>query len=287
MLAYERSGSGEPLVLIHGIGHRRQAWYPVRDLLAEHFDVVLVDLPGHGETREALEAGTTPRDALRVLFGELFAELGIDRPHVAGNSLGGLIALELGGAGMARSVTALSPAGFWRGRVDLLYVRGLFAAVLLAARLARPVAHPLLATRAGRAAMLGWLHAHPSRVETELARGDYANLLRARGVVADLFAAAYLFEADAAAATVPTTVAWSGRDLVLLPYQARRARALLPHARHLRLPGVGHVPMPDDPALVARTLLEGAQGSAQASAAGSAQASDQASDQDGARRRSA
>ena len=34
MLAFERLGSGPPLLLVHGIGHRRQAWYPVRDQLA-------------------------------------------------------------------------------------------------------------------------------------------------------------------------------------------------------------------------------------------------------------
>ena len=50
MLAHERIGSGEPLVLVHGIGHRRQAWYPVVDRLAEHREVILLDLPGHGES---------------------------------------------------------------------------------------------------------------------------------------------------------------------------------------------------------------------------------------------
>ena len=50
MLAYERVGSGPPLVLLHGVGHRRQAWYPVLDRLTEHREVILVDLPGHGES---------------------------------------------------------------------------------------------------------------------------------------------------------------------------------------------------------------------------------------------
>ena len=48
MLACERHGSGEPLVLVHGLTHRRQAWYPVLDELAVHREVILVDLPGHG-----------------------------------------------------------------------------------------------------------------------------------------------------------------------------------------------------------------------------------------------
>ena len=49
-LAFERTGSGPPLVLLHGVGHRRQAWHAVLDRLTPHRDVILVDLPGHGES---------------------------------------------------------------------------------------------------------------------------------------------------------------------------------------------------------------------------------------------
>jgi pimeloyl-ACP methyl ester carboxylesterase len=45
VLAHERIGDGAPLLLVHGLGHRRQAWYPVVDLLAPHREVILVDLP--------------------------------------------------------------------------------------------------------------------------------------------------------------------------------------------------------------------------------------------------
>ena len=45
-LTFTRSGAGAPLVLLHGIGSSRQAWDPVIPALAEHFDVLAVDLPG-------------------------------------------------------------------------------------------------------------------------------------------------------------------------------------------------------------------------------------------------
>jgi pimeloyl-ACP methyl ester carboxylesterase len=259
VLAYERAGSGEPLVLIHGIGHRRQAWYPVLEPLAEEYDVIAVDLPGHGESTDGLDPSLPVRDALRRALEETYADLGIERPHVVGNSLGGLIALEAGQDGLARSVTALSPAGFWGGPLDFLYVRALFGAVLATARLTRPLAGTLLGTRAGRAAMFGWLHRRPWALDPGLARGDFANLLQARPTIATLFAAAYPYAVAEEAVHVPTTIAWSERDLVLLPYQARRARQLLPHARHLTLTGVGHVPMPDDPELVVSTIRSGTQ----------------------------
>ena len=112
MLAYERIGSGPPLVLLHGVGHRRQAWYPVVDLLSSQREVILVDLPGHGESDPFVPAGRPVVDALRDELVAFLGEQGLDRPHIAGNSLGGRMALEAGAIGLARSVTALSPAGF-------------------------------------------------------------------------------------------------------------------------------------------------------------------------------
>src|SRR5437867_3114573 len=110
MLAYERHGSGDPLVLVHGVTHRRQAWYPVLDELAEQREVVLVDLPGHGQSPPFVTHGLSVKDALRRDFEGFLDELGLDDPHIAGNSLGGLVALHAGANGRARSVTALSPA---------------------------------------------------------------------------------------------------------------------------------------------------------------------------------
>lgn len=52
MLKYEVHGTGAPLVLVHGITHRRQAWYPVLEHLTDHRTVVLFDLPGHGESHD-------------------------------------------------------------------------------------------------------------------------------------------------------------------------------------------------------------------------------------------
>jgi pimeloyl-ACP methyl ester carboxylesterase len=59
---------------------------------------------------------------------------------------------------------------------------------------------------------------------------------------------------------VPVTIAWGTRDGLLLPRQAARAGAHRPEARHVSLPGCGHVPFSDDPPLVARVLLEGSGG---------------------------
>ena len=87
-LAFTRSGAGAPLVLLHGIGSSRQAWDPVVPVLA-------VDLPGFGESRP-LSPRTEPGPAaLAAAVAGLLDELGVTDPHVAGNSLGGWVALEL------------------------------------------------------------------------------------------------------------------------------------------------------------------------------------------------
>ena len=115
-LAYDRSGQGEPLVLLHGQGFSRRSFDPVVPALAARRDVIAVDLPGHGESpRQPKGAGNAPRD-LAVAVAELLDELELPTVHVAGNSSGGWVALELAKLGRARTVTALAPAGLWRRR---------------------------------------------------------------------------------------------------------------------------------------------------------------------------
>jgi pimeloyl-ACP methyl ester carboxylesterase len=67
----------------------------------------------------------------------------------------------------------------------------------------------------------------------------------------------YRFHDPDALRGVPVTIAWGTRDALLLPRQARRAQRLMPWARHVSLPGCGHVPFHDDPETVAAVLLAG------------------------------
>ena len=255
MLAYERTGSGEPLLLIHGIAHRRQAWAGVVERLADEFEVITVDLPGHGESPAFDLAGRTVREAVTAELHALRNELGVERPHVAGNSLGGLLALEMGDAGHARTVTALSPAGFWMNGIDYLYVRGLFAGIQAVARPLAPVAGTLLKSQVARAITMGCFFAHPERIDPAVAAADTANMVASREGIKTFFSSVYRYP-GATQTDVPTTIAWASRDLTLLPYQAKVAAQRLPHANHRRLAGCGHVPMNDDPDLVAEVIRE-------------------------------
>ena len=256
MLAFERHGSGEPLVLVHGVTHRRQAWYPVLDKLAAHREVILVDLPGHGESHPFCPGDVPVVEALRAEFRAFLAEQGLDRPHVAGYSLGGRIALEAGAAGDARSVTAFSPAGFWRTDAEFAYTKRIFnSAAALTVRLG-PRAERLARTRAGRKLMYGILMSHPGRVSPDHALGDFRGFEYSRPALRLLLNAATPFD-DVIPLDVPVTVAWAARDLVLPPWQAEIAEQLLPQAEHVMMRGVGHVPMWDAPDYVAQLILRG------------------------------
>jgi pimeloyl-ACP methyl ester carboxylesterase len=257
MLAHERMGSGEPLVLVHGIGHRRQAWYPVAEKLAEHREVILFDLPGHGESPAlVVEGGATVKDVLQAHLVDLFDELRLDRPHIAGNSLGGRIALEAAADGLVRSATGLAPAGFWCGDRDYAYIRAHFAGIVGAALVSAPAAPYLTRSAAARRLMLASIMRYGDRLEAEHVLGDLESMVRARTALRTIIRSGYPFDREIDP-SIPVTIAWGTKDRVLLPYQAGRARRQLPNAQHVWLPGSGHVPMSDDVDRVVDVLLAG------------------------------
>src|ERR687894_929809 len=104
-LHHVREGEGPPLVLLAGIGSSGEAWNAVVPLLAREREVWRVDLPGFGRS-EALPAGEPCGiEALADAAERFFAEAGLERPHVAGHSLGGGVSLELGRRESVASVT--------------------------------------------------------------------------------------------------------------------------------------------------------------------------------------
>ncbi|BCJ74025.1 hydrolase [Catellatospora sp. IY07-71] len=252
-VAYERRGSGEPLLLIHGIGHHWRAWEPVLDRLAEAHDVIAIDLPGFG--RSPVPDGGMPGDmaASVAQLAQWLTAQGLHRPHVAGNSLGGAIALELAAAGHVASATAISPAGFWT-RWHARYAVTVLTAIRWGTLLPRPLLRANMRPSPTRALAFAMLMTHPGRIGEERALSDALAMRDGAGFrsVARAAGKGYHFRG---APDVPVTVAWGDRDRILLPRQAAIARERLPHARHVTLPGCGHIPMSDAPDLLAETIL--------------------------------
>ncbi|MFJ5533262.1 alpha/beta fold hydrolase [Streptomyces sp. NPDC093261] len=255
-VSYARVGAGEPLLLLHGIGHHRQAWDPVVDILATERDVVTVDLPGFGASPALPDGLAYDLPTVVPALGALCTALDLGRPHVAGNSLGGLLALALGREKLVRSVTAFSPAGFW-SQAERRYAFTVLLAMRQAARnMPLPVVERLSRTAAGRTVLTSTIYARPGRRSPEAVVAETLALARAEGFAATLRAGTSVrFEEDLPG--LPVTVAWGTHDRILMRRQGIRAKRIIPKARLVRLPGCGHVPMSDDPALVARVILDG------------------------------
>jgi pimeloyl-ACP methyl ester carboxylesterase len=256
-----RAGRGEPLVLLHGIGDHWQTWTPVIGRLAERFEVIAVDSPGFGRSAP-LPLGVDPTiDNYAEAFVSWFEQQGLEAPFVAGSSMGGAIALELARRGHARGVCAISPAGFWNAR-ELRFCQrslGLIAEMPMAVR---PLVLALAGTPAGRTALMAQLFARPWRMPAAEARLKLRDAWAAPAFAEALAAfERYRFARSQELESVPVTVAWGSRDY-LLPFarQAPRARALMPWARHVTLPGLGHVPFFDDPGMLAELLTRSALG---------------------------
>ncbi|HEX5598115.1 MAG TPA: alpha/beta fold hydrolase [Micromonosporaceae bacterium] len=249
----ERRGSGPPLVLIHGIGHRWQAWEPVLDELAGYHHVIAIDLPGFGESPVPATGMPLGMPATVEAIQDFFAANGLERPHVAGNSLGGAIALELATADLVASATVFSPAGFYTDAERRRALR-ILTAMRYNTFLPGPLMKIGLRVAPIRSLSFAPLVVHPERLPAQRAYEDALALRRGRGFRAVAKSALdYRFTGSP---SVPVTVAWGSEDRLLQPHQAARARERLPHARHVPLPGCGHVPMSDDPALVASLILE-------------------------------
>jgi len=248
-LAYERRGTGPVLVLVHPLGTDRCVWEPVLDRLAAERDVIAIDVPGFGGS-PPLPRGAPPTPAaLARSVADCLDELVSDGKavHVAGNSHGGWIALELALAGRVRSVTAIAPAGLWPAPLPPRHgiARGFAQAML-------PVLPLALRLRGARRFML-WATVHdaakvPREAALRLVRG-YARAPSYRAVNDAMRAGVFT---GLEHIRVPVTLAWPQFDR-LIPRPAHTPAT----ARNVVLEGCGHIPMWDDPDRVAAVLLAG------------------------------
>lgn len=247
-VAYDRCGTGPPLVLLHALGTDRRVWDPVLEYLTGARTVFAVDLPGFGSSPPLSETPTPA--ALAQALARFFSAVDLDRPHLAGNSLGGWVALELALAGRSRSVSAIAPAGLWGGP---LAPKPNIARTLAAA--ARPVLPLLAASAAGRRALLGGVMLHPELVPAAAA----AHLVAAYATAPAFAAANQAMRAGHFEGLdrieVPVTLGWPDHDRLV----ARPPR-LPPQINSRVLVGCGHLPMWDAPDQVAQLLLDGSAG---------------------------
>ncbi|KAA0120564.1 alpha/beta fold hydrolase [Mycolicibacterium sp. P9-22] len=245
------------IVLLHGATSSRRAWDEVIPAIKSDCRILAPTLSGHfgGQALQAEPVHVV--DGIVDGMCAYLDGLGIGQAHLVGNSLGGWVALELARRGRAKSVLALSPAGAWRTPRDLRRLLTIFQLGAVGARhvdfIGGLIRHPRM-----RRAFMRPVAEHGDRMSTsqvEAVLEDMAgcsvltNLLagaRQRGPIAP-------FER----LDCPVRIAWGVEDKTLpfMRYGVPMAAAL-PGAELRMVPGVGHVPMIDDPVLVAHMISE-------------------------------
>ena len=241
---------GDPVVLLHGVGTHAATWLPLVPALADDYRVYAPDRPGRGLSAAPSYRGRDLREFLVSSLLELFDDLGLDRPHVVGNSLGGQQAFLL----------ALD-----HGRVDRLCLVGAPGGVSREF----PLALRLL-TMHGVSRLLFWLQGRGDPVET--ARDSVAQLVVDDSAVSEAFyellaagqelpgrteslrslnleqgsfgRAHPLFDLTDELADLdrPTCFCWGSEDAFWPPEVVRPVAERMPDATVHELPGHGHIP---------------------------------------------
>ena len=254
------SPSAPPLLLVHGLGATKSSWLPVVPELARRHRVIALDLPGFGASSKPRGRYDADWFARRV-FG-LMDQLDIERAHIAGNSMGGRVAIEMGmlDPGRVNGIACLCPAAAFSHRPVLWLVK------LLRPELA------FAASRLPRARMkegLRQLFADPARIEDswfEAAVDDFMTTWRSPRARMAFSAAArniYLDEPDGetgfwtrlAAMEPPALFLYGAYDVLINARFGLRVRRALPNARVVVWDDCGHVPQIEHPQKTARTLL--------------------------------
>jgi pimeloyl-ACP methyl ester carboxylesterase len=245
------------LVLLHGFTDTWRTWELVLPWLEERHDVLAPTLPGHAGG-PPLPARLTD-DVMADAVERAMDDAGMRSAHIAGNSLGGYLALQLAARGRARTVVALAPAG-GSARGDTAHRETLahFTTMREALRTATPYADALVATPEGRRRATRMITERFEHIPAEL----LAHLIR--GVAACDGAEALIAYAgragwplDASRVDCPVRVIWGTNDR-LLPWPAAAAgflRGGLPQADWVELEGVGHCPQLDVPLETAQLIL--------------------------------
>lgn len=261
-MVFKRLGSGEPLVLLHGIAACLDTWESVLPLLAKNFDVIAVDLPGHGQTLKP--RGDYSIGAFATAVRDLLEALDISSATIVGHSLGGGVALQFayqypercdrlvlvcsGGLGpdvtpMLRAATLPGSDGFIRVATSKLAER-LGRALLRRARSRgyklpiplRAMARHFLSLR-DRGARRAFIATARSTMDL---RGQRISALTRLNLTSDL----------------PLQLVWGAKDRFIPVDHAREAHAVASHSRLEIFEESGHFPHEEEPERFARVVSD-------------------------------
>ena len=227
-LGYAEAGGSErlPVVFLHGVGSDKSVWRPQLEHFAAERRAIAFDYPGYGESDPAPE-GTTREDYASAIFSAMH-ELGIDRAHVCGLSLGGVVAIAMSAADPDRCASLVLADSFAvhpDGRA--IYERSLAAADNL---------------RAAAESRVDILLAQPA---DPVVRSEVVETMARIDPAAYRIAAEAVWLADqrdrAEAIRAPALVLCGAEDKVTPPALSKELAHLIPGARYERSEGAGHI----------------------------------------------
>lgn len=252
---YWEEGAGPPIVLVHGLANSVITWRKNVEPLARSFRVIALDLPGHGLSDMPKIRFDLPTGA--AFLASFLDEMGVDRAHLVGNSMGGAVVLELALARPERtaSLTLADSAGLGR---EIALVLRLGSLPLLGEYARRP-------TLKGVRNLVRWLVYDPSLAdEDELPlrlsylkrEGSAQALLRFLRTGVGLFGQRPGTRRDAilSSLSMPTLIVWGAQDPLFPTAQAQRAAHAIPGAKLHVFDACGHWPQYEHPGEFNRLL---------------------------------
>lgn len=255
MLAYETSGEGPPLILLHGTNSSRSIWRGLSRQLATDRKIFSVDLPCHGSSPPT---SRTPPEWAQEVAG-LLDHLELPRVAVVGHSSGGWTALELAKLGRASAVLALTPAGLWRRHSPPVTDAILAVNWHLGRVLGKTVTTMPLRSELGRRFGLRQISARPAEIPTDVAIEMVETMLSSGHFPEHFKQTRRLRFMDGALIDpeIPVHVVWGEEDRIARVRASRHRDQLPAHARVETWPRCGHMVMWDCPlrlAALARAL---------------------------------
>lgn len=252
---FHRGGSGPPLVLIHGFTDTWRTWELTLLTLEREFDVLAVTLTGHAGGPAPPDEFTD--DTLCDGVAAAMDEAGFDAAHLAGNSLGGFVALQLAARGRALGVTGLAPAGGWSPEFQEQFALDYFVTQQEMVRKAAPFADRIAETPEGRRQATRFIVEDDSLITPEMVVHQIVGAASCPAALPMVETARRDgFELDSDRIDCLVRIIWGTADRLLRwPETAVRFRdEWLPEAEYIELEGVGHCPQLEVPIEVAELI---------------------------------
>ena len=243
------------MLLVHGLGSSHNGWRTIDQALGVEREVIMLDLPGHGDSPAEADSGTF--GGLANSLARWIEQEDLTGVDMVGSSMGARLVLEMARRGLAGNVVALDPGGFWEGW-ERRFVKATLAASGVLVRSLRSALPRLGRIAAGRTLLLSQLAYRPWKLDGELVGRELTSIADTAtfGALVDDLAFGATQTGPAAAKTGRVTIGWGRYDRLCFPSQAERAQRAFPGSTLVWFEQSGHFPMWEEPDKTVKLILE-------------------------------